>query len=191
MSGWQLAVGVGGTYNAKTTDDNTLLVGGKRYLVSWAISSLETTFSKFPPTILRNLFKVREYTRVVNSGCWNVKQNKSYSWVLLAINRAQDTHGESLVNRSQPGSSVLQHFLRLLFVLMRCCWLSASRFCFAYSFELPLWMSGLMNRGCLCVKFHWKIVERMPGGRFCRGNWTLYQISRGLPFNHDPHSQKT
>lgn len=115
MSGWQLAVGVGGTYNAKTTDDNTLL-GGKRYLVSWAISSLETTFSKFPPTISRNLFKVREYTRVVNSGCWNVKQNKSYSWVLLAINRAQDTHGESLVNRSQPGSSVLQHFLRLLFV---------------------------------------------------------------------------
>ena len=119
MSGWQLALGVGGTYNAKTTDDNTLLVGGKRYLVSWAISSLETTFSKFPPTILRNLFKVREYTRVVNSGCWNVKQNKSYSWVLLAINRAQDTHGESLVNRSQPGSSVLQHFLRLLFVV--CC----------------------------------------------------------------------
>ena len=106
---------------AKTTDDNTLLVGGKRYLVSWAISSPETTFSKFPPTISRNLFKVREYTRVVNSGCWNVKQNKSYSWVLLAINRAQDTHGESLVNRSQPGSSVLQHFLRLLFVLMRCC----------------------------------------------------------------------
>ena len=118
MSGWQLALGVGGTYNAKTTDDNTLLVGGKRYLVSWAISSLETTFSKFPPTISRNLFKVREYTRVVNSGCWNVKQNKSYSWVLLAINRAQDTHGELLVNRSQPASSVLQRFLRLLFVVV-------------------------------------------------------------------------
>ena len=108
--------------------------------VSWAISSLETTFSKFPPTISRNLFKVREYTRVVNSGCWNVKQNKSYSWVLLAINRAQDTHGESLVNRSQPGSSVLQHFLRLLFVLMR--WLKLVER-FSLLFCLFIWTSSV------------------------------------------------